>query len=118
MPLVFLALPVSMRRARVRWRHLGRITAYSLIWPILSVMAYEAVMLRHMDVVWGGARPLEVWSAARWLVLGVLALWWFAAVSRYLRMRHALGVALALLTIGTLAGMASETYLALALGLV
>jgi len=97
-PLVFVLLPASRKRAKVRWAHVGRVTAYGM-----SYMALGAIVV----LVAGTGHLVELsptWLE-RWLmVLERLALpavcvgllvWWGVAIHRYLRMEHALGVTLA-----------------------
>jgi hypothetical protein len=69
MPLVFVALPISRRRAKVRWSHIWRIGVYSLSWLWLFTLLP------------GGLMPV---AAAGFV--GVLTAWWYLGVDRYLCM--------------------------------
>ncbi len=109
-PLAFFLLPVSLRRAKVRRAHIMRIQAYALalIVPILglwSLTQTAVVLLDHADssLVWKfdlddlPFGPITACFTTAWL------LWaWHAAVKHYLRLPHALPVALAMLTIAAL----------------
>jgi hypothetical protein len=97
-PLVFLALPISRRRAKVRWGHITRITCHGG-----SHLAFAAAIILAL----GTARRLEItpWWAEN--VLGSIegpvfilfcvgiGVWWVAAIRRYPRMEHGWGVAAA-----------------------
>jgi hypothetical protein len=83
LPLSFVALPISMRRAKVRWAHVGRITLYAL-GPIILTLIALLIALVFMDRV----LPCVIMPGiAIWLLL-----WWWMAVARYLRMEHAWAV--------------------------
>lgn len=96
MPLTFLLLGESMRRCRVRNVHLLRGFAYSLPLPaILVVGGILLHVLRREEMI------------VKWMVVGTLlwlAVYWFFFTWRYLRLPHAWGVALAMVTISVLAG--------------
>jgi hypothetical protein len=101
MPLAFVLLPVTLRRARVRRGHIVRVWAYGLIWLPLVLAAPALVfalvpMGVMLDVRLHGAgywcRGLGVWlyrfsslpglaCAAAWIFL-----WWKAAAGRYMRL--------------------------------
>ena len=90
-PLVFLALPISRRRAKVRWGHIVRITCHGG-----SHIALAAAII----LVLGTVRRLEIspWWAREVLaaiegpvfilLFAVVGLWWAAAIRRYLRMEQ------------------------------
>ena len=97
-PLVFAALPASRRRAKVRWSHVLRVTAYSTSYVALAVII---VMVSNTAGLVGGRSFLLSDSIALLesltldaLCLGML-IWWAVAIRRYLRMEHAFGVAVA-----------------------
>lgn len=97
LPLAFILLPVSMRRAKVRWIHVWRIAAYSVFIPVanawLQVGLFAIGVLMHD---WGyriGTRMEEVNRLGTPLALMI---WWWAALGRYLRMPHAFAVAVCL----------------------
>ncbi|HZW09090.1 MAG TPA: hypothetical protein VFF69_04225 [Phycisphaerales bacterium] len=110
-PLTFYLLPVSMRRARVRRAHIARVQAYVLallvpaigVWSLLHT-AVTALFEFSPYIVWElGLGELPIGPTAACAV-GVWLLWaWHSAVKRYLRLPHALAVALAMLAIAWLA---------------
>lgn len=89
-PAAFILLPVSRRRAKVRWAHLGRIAAYGLILPpIMLLVACALLAVGGFDARFSGitARLLLLTSAFGAPLLGVI--WWACATRCYLRMPHA-----------------------------
>jgi hypothetical protein len=116
MPLTFVLVSTSMRQARVRPAHLGRIWAYSLpllVWLGLASVAgvYAGVSVDVLDIhMWGrSSRDLSetVYDWGWWLGVGltppVLMVWWSLAVGRYLRMPHAIGLGVLLTAVASLA---------------
>ena len=97
-PLVFVALPISRRRAKVRWSHVLRVTAYSTSYVALAVII---VMVSNTAGLVTGRSFLLSDSIALLESLTLVALcpgmliWWAVAIRRYLRMEHAFGVAVA-----------------------
>jgi hypothetical protein len=91
MPLTFMAIPITRRRAKVRWPHLIRICIYGM--PIVG-LAIGFAIVQNLS---------QHWSALRWLVMtnrmsnlvlfvivpAMLGVWWWHGVSRYLRLPHA-----------------------------
>lgn len=103
LPLTFVLLPVSRRRAKVRWRHLGRAWCYSLFIPsACGGLAMLAVAARCAVVDWLGPLTAAAHVAGRWLPIPLLVMWWVAAVRRYLRIPHAWTVVLMLALLGFL----------------
>jgi hypothetical protein len=109
-PLGFLALPVSRRRAKVRWSHIARITAYSFA-PLMVFFLYAVVRFRLVDQGWLGVRrwdltPVyrEVWLLSVWVAPLWLIGWWAEAIRRYLKMPHAWSIAVGIVIIGILIG--------------
>jgi hypothetical protein len=106
-PLGFAALPASRRKAKVQWRHIGRIAAYSA-----AMLALTGIL-----VIWTVSPHQMNWYRAIWLnadfpvVLaqfigpGLLATWWSVATERYLHMNHPWGIGVAVALIGWLAAM-------------
>ncbi len=95
LPASCMLLPVTLRRARVRGRHLVRIAAYGLFAPAAGIGA--ASLLAGLGLALGKAGP--IWQAHHVLRFGIIIVvvaWWAAAIRRYLRMPHSLGVALLL----------------------
>jgi hypothetical protein len=88
LPLSFVLMPLSMRKAKVRWAHIIRVTAYSLFIPLaclwLTAITFLAVGVLAADSL------LELYaSAVRYAPWLAVALWWQAATSRYLKIPHA-----------------------------
>jgi hypothetical protein len=104
-PAGFLALPVSRRRAKVRYAHIHRVTLYSmtfLLLPMCGLFTDSPLSMasRYSPIVW----------ALRGAVLGaslgfpvVLVVWWSCATGRYLKIAHAWGVGLAVVLMAFLA---------------
>jgi len=104
MPLTFLLLPETLRRGRVRRRHLLRVWAYGLVslpvalaMPVVLMLVVRAAILvdlrRHGAGYW--LKGLGVWMGRQSWVLGVgcvavwMVWWWWAATGRYLRLPRA-----------------------------
>jgi hypothetical protein len=109
--IAFAALPISRRRAKVRWSHIARVGVYLVGWFVpLWVLMMALGVSGHLDGVGGGA----VVNRANAL-LGVLTpimvlafvpmsvVWWSMATSRYLKIPHGWGVGFSVVTIGVLA---------------
>jgi hypothetical protein len=133
--LAFLAIPVSRRQAKVRWRHILRISTYAAALMLLVAMALTIAQVRF--AAFGGSiasmtsfpmsaftfsdpSSIEPWGISRSLMMllpvcvpGLLAWWWFA-VRRYLRMEQAGAVALSVTAIGVLAPVCVALVLATA----
>lgn len=88
-PVGFLLLPASRRIARVRWRHILRITCYSLVMAIIPIGFDCYAQTAGLPRRWVG----EVVLAMTGLAALALVSWWAFATSRYLRIAHAWGVA-------------------------
>jgi hypothetical protein len=106
--IAFAALPVSRRRAKVRFAHVTRVAAYGAALVVAPAVLLAAA--RWADEAWFGgpsALALIIPQAAAtlaWIALPFLDLaWWSVATKRYLRMPHAWGVGLAVVIIGMLA---------------
>ena len=96
-PLTFLLLPVSRRKAKVRWAHLFRITAYAAFIPSAAITAVlVAVSLGYaLDNLQGTAIG---WAhlISRVVMIPMLIIWWASAIKRYLRIPHSWAVAVLL----------------------
>jgi hypothetical protein len=115
MPLTFVCLPQTLRRANVRKRHLLRIGAYSLVWfPVPATAAAAlAFSIEQLDRVlaptFGSLYWIDRWTRAgmSWAVLVMtclwLAVWWAFAAGRYLRLPHAPAIGVAMTVIAMLA---------------
>jgi len=107
LPLSFVLLPLSMRKAKVRWSHVIRVTIYSLFIPLLMVWLSIVVIVLAVFVQSEGA--LEMYrSAVRIVPWLALALWWHAATSRYLKIPHA-WLTIGMLTLLCLLGLLGVT---------
>jgi hypothetical protein len=94
-PLGFLVLPATRKKAKVRWVHVSRVMLYSLGWlAVPALLAIIAMIVEPTSAMWNNA--LLFWiSVAAYLGTPVfLALFWQAAVKRYLRMPHGTGIAI------------------------
>lgn len=93
LPLSLVLLPVSLRRAKVRWAHIGRVFLYSLALPLLLLQATVAVWLTAA-IGWPAERiDDEMWMLPTMFALPVMLMcWWWAAIKHYLRLPHALAV--------------------------
>jgi hypothetical protein len=103
-PAGFLALPVSRRRAKVRYAHIHRVTLYSatiLVLPIGGLLAEPS--LQMLGGYFWTARILWVAAVAAIVVEPVLlVIWWSCATGRYLKIRHPWGVGLAVVVMAML----------------
>lgn len=116
----FVVLPVSRRKAKVRWRHIGRITLYGLALLSPPVLIYAAAL--------GGPTLVELVTQSSFALLARLSLilmnvagimvvlyfpleliWWSTATSRYLKMPHGWGVGVALMLMAGLATIVGLT---------
>jgi hypothetical protein len=123
MPLTYLLLRQTMRRTRIRRAHLFRIFAYSALmlpifvslhilgWPslrdqYLSMRGAFRTRPTTLDTLVFRLNALDAAVRLPLLLLGLqitaLSIWWHAATTRYLRLPHAAGVVLAMLTITSL----------------
>jgi hypothetical protein len=111
LPLSLALLPITRRRAKVRWAHVGRVFAYS--WFIPASLVYVAVVAVVIGVLHRPFAPTAAgvigWGSLAGL-LGMTA-WWAAAIRVYLRMPHAWPVAI-LLTIMNILAVAATAFLA------
>lgn len=85
-PLGFMLLPMSRRRAKVRWRHIGRVTIYSLFLPIAivypaSILIVLALTVPGMERL-GWQLSLLLTNTVLWIAL---LLWWIFAIRNYLK---------------------------------
>ena len=100
LPVGFILLPITRRRAKVRWEHFGRITAYSFIIPSLLASTFLACgMIAYLRLEWGkNAMGVATWMNI-FLPIPLLIIWWAAAAKCYLHLPHAwlISILLALL---------------------
>jgi hypothetical protein len=114
MPLGFLALPDTLRRAKVRKRHLARVWLYSLpaapllyIWVIARVLRDSMPWSYWSSPQWNRGWGHLVNELPRWVLLpaslAFLWIWWAAATRSYMRIEEARRVVVAMLVIAFLA---------------
>jgi hypothetical protein len=85
LPLSLVLLPFSLRKAKVRWAHVVRVAAYGMIIPVLLLTVTGfTVGLAAFTPTASPTSPLV--RVVPWLAV---ALWWHAAISRYMKIPHA-----------------------------
>lgn len=103
LPLIFVLLKNSRRIARVKWIHIVRIFAYSLVYPILVC----AVIIIDTFLVYTPETRFLYLPSSQFEILPrivcaaafpILAIWWWVAIRRYLRMDEAWKVSLSVIT--------------------
>jgi hypothetical protein len=133
MPLLFLLLPATLRRARVRRAHVLRIWIYSLVCPALLGATYLAVYVSAAAFgAHGFARAIDPWRWIPWraaqqsidlmvlrallprlflvaIFLAWVVPWWWIAGDRYLKLERPGAIAVLLGTIVALAATLVET---------
>jgi hypothetical protein len=88
LPVSFILMPFSLRKAKVRWAHIARVTIYSLFIPITCLAA--AFMLIVGAAAFSNETAMEFFAVGvRYLPWLAVALWWHAGTSRYLKIPHA-----------------------------
>ena len=102
-PLAFMALPQSLRKAKVRWQHLVRIALYS--WPI--IVPPLGLYIRNWNGGWNFPWWLPQWLIPCSLiyVLTGLILWWSLAAKYYLKLPHAWGVGISMVVLAYAGGL-------------
>lgn len=111
--LAFFALPTSLRRAKVRPRHLVRMATYALV--LLLVPLCLEPTIEYATAI-AGTRVPYLPDHRRAIVLGMfvplggLFFWWIAACRCYLRLHAATAVGCAVATIGALVAMLVGAY--------
>ncbi len=104
----FLALPVSRRREKVRWDHIGRVVAYGavlLVVPMWGVF-FGAAIMQQPDALARVIGGMTYWVCTAVATFGLVPLeivWWSTATGRYLKMRHAWGVGASVVVMSALA---------------
>lgn len=96
-PLSLALLPVTRKKAKVRWAHIGRVFSYSLSIPIMlaqvAVAAWVAVTLGFRAARFDE----ETLMGPVAVLMPVLVMcFWGAAIKRYLRLPHAAAVTILL----------------------
>ncbi len=133
LPFSFSLLPTTMRRARVRPRHLARIFAYGLLWLPFGIMLPRVIlaMLQSFTMVLGlcgfsfaGSSNTEQTltsvlrlasrhtdSACMLVIFFATGLWWARACEGYLKIAHSRAVGFMLFGLCTLLVMAAVAML-------
>lgn len=96
-PLTFIFLPISRKRAKVRWGHVLRVTCYSAFIP--STVICLALAAASVGYIFKGAADSGLGVAQfanRYLMLPMLIIWWAVAIKRYLCIAHGWVVAILL----------------------
>ncbi|MCH8152044.1 MAG: hypothetical protein IH830_06690 [Planctomycetes bacterium] len=103
LPASFILLPVSRRRAKVRWVHVARVAAYSFFLPILFASTFFACgMVGYVLDNWRDSAPVAALGINLFLPIPLLIVWWAVAIKRYLRMPHGWAVAVLLALMSSL----------------
>ena len=96
-PLTFILLPVSRRRAKVRWAHLFRVTGYAAFIPsavisaVLVVVSLGYAFDNRQATAFGWGHLIS-----RYAMIPMLIIWWATAIKRYLHIQHSWAVAVLL----------------------
>ena len=102
-PVAFLVLPRSLRRAKVRYRHLVRIGLYSLFFFIIPIL-----LIMHHQIMgnWTTLRSDALNSfIAFFLPVICLVIWWSLAAKHYLKLPHAWGVGVSVVILAYAGGL-------------
>jgi len=102
-PVVFLVLPRSLRRAKVRYRHLVRIGLYSLFFFVIPIL-----LIMHHQIMgnWTTLRSDALNSfIAFFLPVICLVIWWSLAAKHYLKLPHAWGVGVSMVVLAYAGGL-------------
>ena len=115
MPLAFTVIPISRRRAKLRWQHILRAWVYSV--PVSLALGIVFIVLEmvmfHLDAVLRTQfRGLMGLFTVMWacISIGWILHWWPVTISRYFKMSQPMAVAIAMHAI---AGLAAVTATAL-----
>ncbi len=107
LPLSFVLLPVSRRRAKVRWGHIARVSAYGFFIPVTAIVgSMLCISIGYaldplIDLMLRCAHVLS-----RYFMPALIIIWWATSIRHYLRMPHSWFVAV------LLSGMLFLLYLA------
>lgn len=107
LPLSFVFLPMSRRRAKVRWGHIARVSAYGCFIPVTAIagsMLCISIGYALAPLIDPMLRCAQVLS--RYFVPTLIIIWWASSIRQYLRIPHSWLVAV------LLSGMLSLLYLA------
>lgn len=101
--LSFITLPISIRKAQVRWSHLLRIQLYSLSLLSVPLAAYVVVTLTRLHLPFISRLTF---AYLIWLVsFGLFVTWWSLAAKHYLKLPHAWGVGVSMVVLAYAGGL-------------
>lgn len=99
----FVMLPVSIRKARVRWVHLLRIQLYSLPLQVVPLAAFVLLSLTHYRLPF---LSREGFAYLVWVTTFALFVTWWSLASRYyLKLPHAWGVGVCMVVLAYASGL-------------
>ncbi len=113
LPIGFVLLPISRRRAKVRWGHITRITVYGLFIPVTFMLLIGAAFSVAMAYRPSCEIALEFMYYISLPMMIFVVIWWAVAIKRYLRMAHGWAVALLLGVIAVLIPLGVAVFLSL-----
>jgi hypothetical protein len=97
-PLTFVLLPVSRRRAKVQWKHVFRVAAYSVHIPYgMFAASFVFVLLIGFGASGMVRESLTIAIVSIAILCAImLILWWWMALRFYLKIPHSFAVSLLL----------------------
>jgi hypothetical protein len=111
MPLAFVLLPISRRRAKVRWGHLARVACYGMVIPSAVVTGMlGCVAIGYADDKLQPAMHSMAHILGRYGLMILTIGWWVAAIRCYLHIPHGWAVPLVLAVLLILILVAVEFY--------
>lgn len=93
-PLLFVLLPISRKRAKVRWRHIWRVAAYSFVLPVVAVIAFSVLINAGLTTQLLYKPLLTLIHPIAWAAVCLMVATWATAIGRYMKMPHAWSVAI------------------------
>lgn len=105
-PLAFVALPQSLRKAKVRWQHLVRIALYSsfIILPPLGLYIHEIYDWRAYIFFGRYSWDWFVRGSLIYILAGLI-IWWSLAAKHYLKLPHAWWVGISMVVLAYAVGL-------------
>jgi hypothetical protein len=114
--MAFAALPITRKRARVRWQHLRRATVYAF--AISTPLAICIVLARvaHITQSTFGAEAIAFSLVTALIVMAsafpiVCMMYWWHCARSHLRLQHPVAAMISILLIGLLASVAMAYWL-------
>jgi len=95
-PLAFVLLPVSRKKAKVKWFHFVRVAIYSAFIPIVVLLADSIIFILSLIIL---SMDIAVILLILVTVVGnwiIIIAWWAIAIRRYLKVPHGLVVSILL----------------------